>query len=168
MTAAMANLTAAEFGEAVDALAAHYGLERLRDRLARMNAFTSRRGLNSPAAIADRLHVLTGGLRRQVPGTYAFSAVWNEMLGARLGDDGEKQLEGLVERINACLAPDESIVPGKEDALDQALVAYRDTLAGATGPEVARLDMILKAVPAVAERLRRGLPTPATEPAPGA
>jgi hypothetical protein len=168
MTAAMANLTAAEFGEAVNTLAAHYGVERLRDRLAKMNAFTSRRGLNSAAAIADRLHVLTGGLRRQVAATYAFSAVWNEMLGGRLGEDGEKQLEGLVERINSCLAADESIAPGKEDALDEALVAYRDALAGATGADVARLDMILKPVPAVADRLRRGLPAPAAEPSAGA
>ncbi len=79
----MALLTPAEFTEAVSALAAHYGVERLRERLARLNAFTSRRGLNTAPALAERLHLLTGGLRRQVPATYAFSQLWNEMVGAR-------------------------------------------------------------------------------------
>lgn len=167
MTRAVAHLTAAELTDAVTALAAYYGVERLRERLARMNAFTSRRGLNTAGAIAERLHLLTGGLRRQVAATYAFSTLWGEMLGAGLGEEGEKRLEPLVEQVNACLAEDESIEPGKEEALDRALAAYRDTLAAATGPDVARLDMLLKAVPAVADRVRRGLP-PASEPAPGA
>ena len=151
----MALLTAAEFTEAVGALAEHYGVERLRERLARLNAFTSRRGLNTAAAIAERLHLLTGGLRRQVPATYAFSQLWNEMVGARLGEEGEKRLEGLADQVNACLGERDAIVPGKEADLDRALAAYRDALAAATGPEVARLDMLLKAVPEVAERLRR-------------
>src|SRR5690349_11851542 len=141
----MAHLTAAEFGDAVQALAAHFGLERLRDRLARMNAFTSRRGLGTPSALADRLHLLTGGLRRQTPATFAVSAIWNEMVGARLGEDGEKRLEGLADAVNACLAPDETIVPGKEEALDHALAAY----------------------PAVAERLRRAQPAGSADAAPG-
>jgi hypothetical protein len=151
----MAQLTAAEFTDAVAALAEHHGVERLRDRLARMNAFTSRRGLNTAAAIAERLHLLSGGLRRQVPATYAFSTLWSEMVTERLGEEGEKRLEGLAEQVNACLGEQDAVVPGKEDALDQALAGYRDTLATATGAAVARLDMLLKAVPAVADRLRR-------------
>jgi hypothetical protein len=150
----MAQLTAAEFTQAIAALAEYHGVERLRDKLARMNAFTSRRGLNSPAAIADRLHMLSGGLRRQVPATYAFSSLWSEMVSARLGEDGEKQLESLAEGVNACLGEDDAVVAGKEPELDAALAAYRTALAGATGAEVARLDMLLKAVPVVAERLR--------------
>src|SRR5438105_13454875 len=164
----MAHLTPAEFAQTVEALAAHFGVERLRERLAKMNAFTSRRGLNTPTAIADRLHLLSGGLRRQVPATYAFSTIWNEMVHAPMDEAVEKRLEGLVEEINACLAKDESVVPGEEEHLDRALAAYRDGLAGVTGPEVARLDMLLKAVPAVAERLRQGLPPAASaEPAAG-
>jgi len=143
-----------EFTAAVTALADHTGVERLRDKLANLNAFTSRRGLNSAAAIAQRLHQLTGGLRRPVIGTYAFTSLWNEMIGAKLGEEGEKKLETLAEQVNACLAPDETIVAGKEEELDRALAGYRETLAAATGPDVARLDMMLKAVPAVAERLR--------------
>jgi hypothetical protein len=151
----MAQLTTSEFGEAVAALAEHHGVERLRERLAKMNAFTSRRGLNSAAAIADKLHLLTGGLRRPVPATYAFSSLWNEMVGGRLGEDGEKKLETLAEQVNACLDEQEAIVEGKEQALDEALAGYRDALAAVAGPRVAQLDMILKAVPAVADRMRQ-------------
>jgi hypothetical protein len=161
----MALLSQAEFTEAVTLLADHVGVERLRERLARMNAFTSRRGLGSAAAIAERLHVLTGGLRRTVPATYAFSMLWNQMVQERLGTDGEKELEALADRVNACLDEQERLVPGKEDELDQALASYRERLAAATGPRVALVDMLLKAVPDVAERLRRATPPGAAAPA---
>ncbi len=150
----MATLTVAEFGEAVAALADHLGVERLRDRLASMNAFTSRRGLTSAAAIAERLHRLSGGLRLNVPATYAFGVLWSEMLRARMGDETEKALEEAAGRVNACLEGDHAVRDGKEAELDLALAAYRETLASAVGPAVARLDMLLKAVPVVAERLR--------------
>lgn len=156
----MAHLSMEEFTAAVTALAEHTGVERLRDRLASLNAFTSRRGLNTPTAIAQRLHQLTGGLRRPVIGTYAFTSLWNEMIGAKLGEEGEKKLEALAEQVNACLGPNDAIVAGKEEELDRALAGYRETLAAATGPAVAKLDMMLKAVPAVAERLRDAPPAP--------
>jgi hypothetical protein len=159
----MAHLSMEEFTAAVTALAAHTGVERLRDRLANLNAFTSRRGLNTPAAIAQRLHQLTGGLRRPVIGTYAFSSLWNEMIAAKLGEDGEKRLEALAEQVNACLGPNDAIVGGKEEELDRALAAYRETLAAAAGPAIAELDMMLKAVPAVADRLRAAAPPSAAE-----
>ena len=76
------------------------------------------------------------------------------MLSAKLGEDGEKRLEEIAEKVNACLGKDEAIVEGKEEELDRALVEYRDALRAAAGPELARWDMLLKAVPAVAERLR--------------
>ena len=153
----MAQLTAAEFGEAVAILAAHHGLERLREQLVRMNAFTSRRGLNSAPAIAERLHLLTGGLRRPVAATYAFSSLWSEMVVARVGEEGEQRLETLAEQVNACLDERDAVMPGKDEALDETLVAYRDTLGAVLGPRAAELDMLLKAVPVVADRLRRGL-----------
>ena len=161
----MATLTLAEFTDAVTALAEHHGVEQLRERLARMNAFTSRRGLNSAAALAERLHLLTGGLRRQVPATFAFSSLWNEMVGSRLGEDGEKQLEELAEHVNACLDSHDAIVEGREADLDKALASYRERLVAATGPRVAALDMLLKAVPAVAVRLREAQPTEGPGPA---
>ena len=157
----MAQLTQAEFNQAIAALAEHHGVERLRDHLARMNAFTSRRGLNSATAIAERLHLLTGGLRRQVPGTYAFSSLWAEMVGKRIGEDGEKRLEAIADEVNACLAPDDSIVAGKEEALDEALARYRQALEELAGAAVARIDMLLKAVPAVADRMRQSPETQA-------
>src|SRR5437667_10082026 len=166
--ASMALLTPAEFTEAVSALAAHYGVERLRERLARLHAFTSRRGLNTAAVLAERLHLLTGGLRRQVPATYAFPQLWNEMVGARLGEAGEKRLEGLADQVNACLGERDAIVPGKEADLDRALTAYRDAPAEAAGPVVARPDMLMKAVPAVAEALRPAPVPPTTVPPPEA
>jgi ABC-type transporter Mla subunit MlaD len=156
----MAQLTQAEFAEAVAALAEHHGVERLREHLARLNAFTSRRGLNSAAAIADRLQLLTGGLRRQVPATYAFSSLWNDMVSARLGEEGAQKLDTLAGAVNACLDDHDEIAAGKEEALDRALADYRAALAGGVGAAVARLDMLLKAVPAVAERLRQAPPTP--------
>jgi len=157
----MAQITQAEFNQAIEALAAHHGVERLRDHLARMNAFTSRRGLNSAGAIAERLYLLTGGLRRQVPGTYAFSSLWADMVGKRIGEDGEKRLEAIADEVNACLAPDDSVVAGKEEALDEALAHYRQALEELTGAAVARIDMLLKAVPAVADRMRQSPETQA-------
>jgi hypothetical protein len=126
-----------------------------------MNAFTSRRGLNSATAIAERLHLLTGCLRRQVPGTYAFSSLWGDMIAKRVGEDGEKRLEKLADEVNACLAPDDSVAAGKEGDLDEALGRYRQVMEELTGTVVARLDMLLKAVPAVAERVRRSADAPA-------
>jgi hypothetical protein len=152
----MANLSEAEFTQAVQALVDHYGLERLRDKFANMRAFTNRRGLNTPAALADRLYRLSGGLRRQAVPSFAFTSLWGEMVQAKMGEDGEKQLEELAEKVNACLSGDEHIVEGKEDELDSALAAYRDALASKGGAELARTDMLLKAVPAVADRLRAG------------
>jgi hypothetical protein len=163
----MAQLTQAEFHEAVAALAEHFGVERLRDHLARMNAFTSRRGLTSAAAISERLHLLTGGLRRQVAGTYAFSSLWGDMIAKRVGEDGEKRLEKLADEVNACLAPDDSVAAGKESALDEALGRYRQVMEELAGAVVARLDMLLKAVPAVAERVRRSADAPAAAPPDG-
>jgi hypothetical protein len=150
----MALLTHPEFNEAVDVLCEHFGLARLRDKLAALGAFNSRRGLNSPADLAERLFRLSGGLRRQVGATYGFSVLWGEMLSGRLGEEGEKQLEILADQVNACLDGQEKLVAGKEDELDAALTAYHEALTAAVGDRAARLDMTLKAVPDVAERLR--------------
>lgn len=155
----MASLTTAEFTEAVGALAEHYGVERLRDKLATIGAFQSRKGLTSATAIAERLHRLSGGLRLPVTATYAFSHVWGQMLSEKLGgQDTEKTLEELAEKVNACLDEKERVVPGKEADLDQALAAYREAVGKATGAKVAHYDMLLKSVPAVADRVRATAP----------
>jgi hypothetical protein len=150
----MALLTHPEFTEAVDVLCEHFGLARLRDRLGTLGAFNSRRGLNSSTDLAERLFRLSGGLRLQVGATYGFSVLWGEMLSARLGDEGEKKLEELADKVNACLDGQEKVVAGKEADLDGALADYHTALAAALGERAARLDMTLKAVPDVAERVR--------------
>jgi hypothetical protein len=150
----MALLTRPEFSRAVDVLCEHFGLPRLRDRLATLGAFNSRRGLNSSADLAERLFRMSGGLRLQVGATYGFSVLWGEMLQARLGEEGEKKLEELADRVNACLDAEEKLVDGKEAELDAALADYRVALAAGVGEQAAILDMTLKAVPDVAERVR--------------
>ena len=62
--------------------------------------------------------------------------------------------EALADAVNACLTADNGIAPGKEADLDRALAAYHEAIAAVIGPARARLDMLLKAVPAVAERVR--------------
>jgi hypothetical protein len=155
----MASLTTPEFNDAIAALAEHYGVERLRDKLATVGAFKSRKGLTSASQIADRLHRLSGGLRLPVIATYAFSHVWGQMLSEKLGgEDSEKAIEGLAEKVNACLDEKEHVVAGKESELDEALSSYREAVAKALGPKVAHYDMLLKSVPAVADRVRATAP----------
>jgi hypothetical protein len=156
----MASLTTQEFNDAVATLVDHFGVERLRDKLATIGAFQSRKGLTSAAAIADRLHRLSGGLRLPVAATYAFSHVWGQMLSDKMGggEETEKTIEGLAEQVNACLDEKEHVVPGKEGDLDAALFAYRDAVAKSLGDKVAHYDMLLKSVPAVADRVRATAP----------
>ncbi len=159
----MANPTGEELREAVGLLADRVGYAKLYDRLVRLNAFVSRRKPPSPAALADRLYALTGGLRRQVPASVAFHSVWTETFTRTLGEETDKSLEAIAERINAAISEDERTVrDGKSDELDAALGDYEQALTAAIGPRAARIDMLLKAVNPVAERLRaRPLPSPA-------
>src|SRR5262249_13951693 len=109
---AMPNLPAPEFPHAAQAMVDHFGLERLRDRFASLGAFKSRRGLNTPAALADRLYHLSGGLRRQAVPSFVFTSLWSEMLSAKLGEDGEKRLEEIAEKENASIGKGEANVEG--------------------------------------------------------
>jgi hypothetical protein len=150
----MANLTQQEFAQAIDLLVEDLGLQRLRDRFVRLNALVTRRKLSSSQQLADQLYLLTGGLRRQIPATLAFQSIWTERVNEKLGEDGEKALEEDAERINACLGDKDRILPDKESELDAALRQYAHRLADCVGFERARLDMLLKAVPDVAVKLR--------------
>jgi hypothetical protein len=159
----MAHLTQTEFQRAIRLLAAEAGLQRLRDRFVKLNALVTRRKVSEPEQLADQLYLLTAGLRKQVPATYAFHAVWTESLNTKLGEDGEKQLEKLADAVNACLGDHDAIVPEKAAELDAALAEYERALSAVAGPEMARMDMLLKAVPAIAERLR-ATPVPEAPP----
>jgi hypothetical protein len=150
----MANLTQQEFAQAVDFLVEDLGLQRLRDRFVRLNALVTRRKLSSSQQLADQLYQLTGGLRRQVPATLAFQSIWTERVNGKLGEDGEKALEEDAEKINACLGEKDKVLPEKESELDAALRQYAQRLADSVGFEKARIDMLLKAVPDVAAKLR--------------
>lgn len=150
----MATLTADEFAQTVRCLADDMGLQRFRDKLVRLNALVARGRAPSADKLADQLYMLTGGLRRQVPATVAVQGLWSEQINQRLGEDGEKALEGLADKINACLGERDGIEPEKEGELDELLGQYEQQLAEKVGPERARLDMLLKAVPAVATKLR--------------
>lgn len=150
----MANLTPEEFARIVGCLADDLGLQRLRDKLVRLNALVTRRRATSAQGLADQLYMLTGGLRRQVPATLALQSLWAEHMNAKLGEDGEKALEEVADKINACLGARENIDPDKEAELDRLLGEYQQQLAEKVGPERARIDMLLKAVPVVAAKLR--------------
>lgn len=152
----MAILTQAEFGDLVRCLADELGVQRLRDKLVAMRGLVTRRGAANADALAGQLWQLTGGLRRQVPASLALQGLWAEQVGNKLGEDGEKALEVVAEQINACLGEGDSIVEGKESELDTLLGQYQAKLAEVVGAERARIDMLLKAVPAVADRLRAG------------
>jgi len=163
----MALLTQREFQRAIAVLAEQKGLQRLRDRFVQLNALVTRRKVASPESLADQLYMLSSGLRRQVPATYAFHAVWTEEMNTKLGEDGEKKLEAVAQQVNACLSDADEILPDKVSDLDTALAEYQGILSAVAGPEMARLDMLLKAVPVVAEKIRAGLATPsAPQPPP--
>ena len=152
----MASLTQAEFVDLVRCLADDLGVQRLRDKMVAMRGLVTRRGAANAEALASQLWQLTGGLRRQVAASIALQSLWAEQVGGKLGEDGEKALESVADQINACLGEGDGIVEGKEAELDTLLAEYQTKLAEAVGADRARLDMLLKAVPAVAERLRAG------------
>jgi hypothetical protein len=160
----MAALTQKEFHRAITLLADEMGLQRLRDRFVRLNALVTRRKVASPDSLADQLYMLSSGLRRQVAATYAFHAVWGESVNAKLGEDGEKDLEKMAETVNACLGEKEEILPEKAAELDAALAEYERALSAVIGAEKARMDMLLKAVPAIADKLRTALPPQVAPP----
>ena len=151
----MANPTGQELREAVTVVAERMGYGKLYDRLVHLNAFVSRRRPPTPAILADRLYNLSGGLRRQVPATIAFHTVWAECIGRSIGEEHDKTLESIADRINATLTADEQgILPDKTTELEAALGEYEQVLVPVIGPQAARLDMVLKAVNPVADTLR--------------
>ncbi len=152
----MASPNGQELREAIGLVAERIGYGKLHERLVRLNAFVSRRKPPSPDVLADRIYTLSAGLRRQVPATLAFQTVWAETFSSAIGEDNEKKLEAIADRVNATLTEDErAIREGKEAELDAAIGDYEQTLAAAIGPRATRIDMLLKAVPPVAERLRK-------------
>jgi hypothetical protein len=156
----MAAPTAQELRDAIGLLAERVGYGKLHDRLVRLNAFVSRKKPPTPDVLADRIYTLSGGLRRQVPATLAFHTVWSETFTNAVGEENDKKLGEIADRINATLTEDErGIREGREAELDAALGEYETIVTGVMGPHATRLEMLLKAVTPVATRLRaRPLP----------
>jgi hypothetical protein len=150
----MAAFSAAELTRALELLSNEIGFERLKDRLVRARAFTSKRGLGSVQSLADRLYMLSGGLRREGTASHGFQSVWGEVFLSRIGEEEERALGEVADRINACLTAEHTVDPAKAATLDRELEAYRGILVPRLGNEAARLDMLMKAVAAVAERIR--------------
>ena len=150
----MANLKVEEFNKLVEFLAADHGLQSFRDKLVRLNALVTRRKAVSAERLAGQLYTLTGGLRREVPATIAIHSLWAEQVNQHLGEEGEKELEAIAEQINECLGERDRIIEDKTDEITGHIRRYEERLATAIGAERARIDMILKAVPDVAEKLR--------------
>jgi len=150
----MANLSLDEFERCLGQLADGGTPERLRDRLARLNAFHSRRGLNSLRAITERLYMLSSGLRRDVPAARAFHALWAEHVGTKLTRKTGEKLDVLADKVNEHLNDDGSVKDGEDEKLAAAVDEYEELLARKVGGETARLDTLQKAVPAVAVMLR--------------
>jgi hypothetical protein len=164
----MASLTMDEFEQCLIILGDGGSSGRLRDRLARLGAFHSRRGLNSYRAVSDRIYTLSGGLRRDVPAGRAFQALWAEHIGKRLDEASGRRLDELADAINQLLEPDGAAKEGARDQLDGKVAEYEDLLARKVGGPAARLDTLQKAVPLVAEILRSRpiLDVPLDPPAP--
>lgn len=150
----MANLKVEEFNQLIGFLVADHGLQSLRDKLVRLNALVTRRKAISTERLASQLYTLTGGLRREVPPTIAIHSLWAEQVNKGLGEDGEKELEEIAEQINECLGDRDRIIEGKSDEIAGHVRRYEMRLAAAIGADRARVDMILKAVPDVADLLR--------------
>ncbi len=158
----MANLKVDEFNKIIEFLADDHGLQRFRDKLVRLNALVTRRKAPSASLLANQLYTLTGGLRREVPATIAIHSLWAEQVNERLGEEGGKELEEIAEQINDCLGDRDRIVPERSEEIVGHIRRYEDRLAAAIGADRARIDMILKAVPDVADKLREMPPAQPT------
>ena len=96
----MAHLNLEEFEDCITVLVDGGAPEKLRDRLCQLNAFHSRRGLSTAKAISARLYQLSSGLRREVPSTQAFQALWADFIGTRLTEAAGEKLDELADKIN--------------------------------------------------------------------
>jgi len=161
----MANLTMEEFEQCLTVLADGGSPEKLRDKLCRLNAFHSRRGLGTIGSISSRLYQLSSGLRRDVPATRAFQALWAEFIGKRLNEEIGGKLDELADKINENLAESGHVKDGCQETLEQRLTEYEELLARRVGGIAARLDTLQKAYPSVAEILRvRAVPDVPLDP----
>ncbi len=161
----MANLKAEEFSKIIEFLAEDHGLQAFRDKLVRLNALVTRRRAGKVANLANQLYTLTGGLRRDVPATIAIHTLWGEKVNEGLDEKLEKGLEKTAEQINECLGDRDRIIEEKSEEIAGYIRQYELLLASGIGPDRARIDMVMKAVPDVADKLREMDPVTAADAA---
>ncbi|MEO2168555.1 MAG: hypothetical protein ABGY42_10630 [bacterium] len=155
----MANLSIEELEEALAVIGDGGSAAAVRDKFVRLGAFHSRRGIGDYAALARRVYTLSAGLRREVPSTAAFQALWSDFMHHRLSEKSSSKLDELAELINESIEETGTIKDGQKEALSAALVTYEDFLASKVGGKAARFDTLQKAFPEVAELLRaRAIP----------
>ena len=150
----MTQLTQKEFGNLIAVLTNHFGLGKLHDRLIRAHGLVSRKRPASAQALASQLYQLTAGLRREHPARYAVELLWQESLANRVDEEKNKELEAIAGRINACLTEQKEVIVEKQEELLAALQEYYQVQRAAVGDEAAYLEMLMRAVPAVAQRVR--------------
>ena len=153
----VARLTALEFQEFIEELVRLDGLAKLQDKLVRSHALVSRRRLGSVEAAARQLHQLTVGLEREGLATQVLLALWEDLLQRKLDEDTGKRLEELAGEINGCLLPGNQVDAAKLEVLRATLSKYHETLAGRVGATAARLTMVTRAFPAVAQLVRQDI-----------
>lgn len=150
----MARLTAAEFDDLIAELTAAQGLGKLQGKLLQSRAIVSRRRLGTTEALSRQLFQLTLGLDREGLVTQVVLALWEEHLSSKLDETITKELEALAETINACLSPRLEVDSAREGDLRAALEQYRSKLGGRVGERASYVTMLMRAVPAVAGRIR--------------
>lgn len=150
----MARLSADEFAELIGELANVEGLAKLQEKILRSRALVSRRRLGSVEALARQLYQLTLGLDRDSVASQVVLALWEDLLRRKLDEESGKQLETLAEKINGCLVSAGDVDPTREAELRAALGEYRTALAAHVGDAAARLTMLTRAYPAVAQLVR--------------
>ena len=155
----MARLSAAEFRELIEELAAVEGLGKLQEKLLRSHAIVSRRRIGDTESLSRQLYQLTLGLEREGLPSQVVVALWEDLLSHKLDEEAGKQLEKIAERINACLGETKEVDAAKEADLRAALVDYRTALAAKLGDTAARLTMLTRAFPAVARMIRESSPS---------
>jgi hypothetical protein len=150
----MAQLTTQEFDTMIATLVEHNGFNRFYESLLKANALVSRKRPPNAQALATQLYQLSAGLRREHPARYAVEVLWQDMLSKSVDQEKTKDIENLIEQVNACLNERLEVLPEKTSDLVRALGTYHRGLASLTTDEVAYLEMLLRATTDVARFLR--------------
>ncbi len=150
----MAHVTSREFDTLIQLLAEQCGLSVLHARLLKANALVSHKRPARWQPLANQLYQLSAGLRRAHPARYAIEMLWQEMISEATEDVEQEALDALAARINECLTEKFEVIPDRQTDLIAALGAYHHTLSSRSSPDVAYIEILLRASKEVAQFLR--------------